>query len=310
MPQAKANPHPFESLEYILHVARSVQVLGAIRGSLIHLEVVRVKKRGKSPDPPRYELQVLDGGGKLDEVMGRTDAAEGRVADAAQVESLTDEFPWLRDMFPVNGPVGKCAVLEQLADDLLLSPKYRRWVVGRLRDQLVRASKSRGGADRVDELLAAAHYRTYRHLAGKAAQWAVRATGEKTWLDVALYFAQSEPRRGANEVQGKKVREGTPDTPREFSESSLPVGEEFHFEALAAPASDPADQLGVAEHVARLRACIERLSDVEREVVLAHWFEGASFDACADLVDRSRSQVVTIWQGALEKLRRCLGTNS
>jgi RNA polymerase sigma factor (sigma-70 family) len=138
---------------------------------------------------------------------------------AAKAQQHQDEFPWLPELFvrrEPNQPAPRLPVWEQAAEDLYKHPAYRAWLYKQSRryvNQRCPPSPSSGDpgeqppqtpGDRAAEVLGSVLWGTLRIVVGKAADWQEKRKEQpdRTWLDIALDFARSEP---GNEMRGEET---------------------------------------------------------------------------------------------------------
>jgi RNA polymerase sigma-70 factor (ECF subfamily) len=77
---------------------------------------------------------------------------------------------------------------------------------------------------------------------------------------------------------------------------------------LPAPAADPEEAAAAAERRARVRQCLERLSEPQRSVIYLYYWQGASVPDIAELLDLNRETVKSHLHRARQRLAAELGT--
>ncbi|MBX3397695.1 MAG: hypothetical protein KF873_03055 [Gemmataceae bacterium] len=230
-------------------------------------------------------------------------------ADAIErAKKFDGEFPQFSDLLtPIPSPddeeeaAVKSPVLEQFAEDLHRSEKYQIWVQRKLWYRL-KSLKGLPNRDALAEvLIGRAGYAVYRFLIGKSAQWAILATAEKSWLDVGLDFARSIPKRMDNDENYGQQNGPGPQDPSGPSPVSA-------FAGLESETPGPLDDLLDEETRKRLRDCIDKLPEDQRELI--EWLlEGQSLTDFAKATGKTISAVIRIRDKAYVNLKKCLDRN-
>jgi RNA polymerase sigma-70 factor (ECF subfamily) len=114
-----------------------------------------------------------------------------------------------------------------------------------------------------------------------------------TWLYAILLHRHQKARRRARSRPG--------------SMASLPAAEAAQWNVgqghAPAPEPNPAERAARNEEARRLRACVERLPEKHRHVILLRFFEDASLPDMASVLNRSVGTVKSRLHHALDKLR-------
>jgi RNA polymerase sigma-70 factor (ECF subfamily) len=130
---------------------------------------------------------------------------------------------------------------------------------------------------------------------------AANETMLEVWRGAARFEGRSKPLTWVLGIAQHKALD------RMRRTAARPQTVELDPDTLAGEGAGAAELLAQAQDAARVRRCLERLSDVQRAVVHLAFYEDLGYGEIAQILDCPEGTVKTRMFHAKEGLRRCLG---
>lgn len=289
---------------------------------LAHLPLVQPRRHANQDDKEwtkvveEAERQRCKAEKRIQEISSKShlsNAWDGWPHDvSAQAEAFRESLPSVARLFAMWDTPTKCEEWEQLAEDLADNCKYTMWVRGRLWYRFRKLRSVEDGSERERYLRALVLIRVHRFAVGKSAEWSAKATDERTWLDVCLFFSRNQTTQA-----DKEERTGHSGNVQiiTYGIDDVPSYEGFHSDDLESGYPSPAEEseepkdpkitgqkiAGRAERK-KLREAVEALEGSEREVISLLLEDELSHDSIAKRLGLDLSTFETIRSSAMGKL--------